>query len=312
MFTFQVSKSKGISKFMWKAIQSSAEMYRFFAGLLRMGIDRKPKMTDYWSQGLKSPFFTDDLGISGNRFVALNKCVKLSSEEDDKKNICEKEGYDRILKIRLLVDHFKDRCRSLFHPSKHICIDGRRLRFKGRHTMKQYVPCKPTPYGFRLWALADSETGYLVDFSVYYGSTGDKPEHGLTTDVVLQLVDPGPGLKLGAGYQLCVDNYYTSRVLLEKPLEKKILACGTLRRNRKGFPKQLTNSVAKSYRGDFQWVGDGRLTYYEWNDNSQAVFVSSMHPGADGSMCTQSVEKTKQLVSCPPVVPYYNKYMGRG
>ena len=52
-----------------------------------------------------------------------------------------------------------------------------------------------------------------VNFNVYYGSTGDKPEHGLTMDVALQLVDPGLRLSLGAGYQLCVDNYYTSRVL---------------------------------------------------------------------------------------------------
>lgn len=96
--------------------------------------------------------------------------------------------------------------------------------------------------------------------------------HGLTTDVVLRLVDPGLGLKLGAGYQLCVDNFYTSRILFEKLLENKILACGTLRRNGKGYPKQLANTVQKSYRGDFRWVRDGQLTYYEWNDNSQVLF----------------------------------------
>jgi hypothetical protein len=122
--------------------------------------------------------------------------------------------------------------------------------------------------------LADSETGYLVDFNVYFGA-GKKPELGLTTDCVLQLIDPGPGLKLGAGYHLCMDNFYTSRDLLNKLLDLKVLACGTIRRKRRGiYPPQLTNSVKKSYRGDFRWVRDGKLVYYEWHDNSQVFFFA--------------------------------------
>lgn len=35
-----------------------------------------------------------------------------------------------------------------------------------------------------------------------------------------------------------------------------------------------------------------------------------MHPGADGSMCLRQTQGKKQMVPCPPVVPFYNKYMG--
>lgn len=82
--------------------------------------------------------------------------------------------------------------------------------------MKQYMPCKPNPYGFKKWGLCDSETGYLVDFNVYFGAQGDKPETGLTTDVVLRLIKPEEGYGFGSGYLLCVDNYYTSRDLMQK------------------------------------------------------------------------------------------------
>lgn len=65
--------------------------------------------------------------------------------------------------------------------------------------MRQYIPSKPNPYGFKLWALADSDTGHLVDFNVYFGSDGNS-ELDLTTDCVLELIDPPTGLKLGSGY----------------------------------------------------------------------------------------------------------------
>lgn len=141
-----------------------------------MGIVRLPQINHYWSQNLGQEFFKSRLGISRERFHALSKCMKFSDPAADENNVRGEEGFDRILKIRLLVEHLKDRCRSLFQPNRYISIDERMLRFKGRHTLKQYIPCKPDPYGFKLWALADSETGYLVDFNVYFGSTGDKPE----------------------------------------------------------------------------------------------------------------------------------------
>ena len=254
--------------------RASVIYHLFYPGLLMMGVIRLPRINDYWSHAFSLDFFRNRLGIASTRLKALSKCLKFSDPEADDKNIKGEEGYDPIIEIRLLVSHMKEKCRTLFHPDRYFSIDERMLRFKGRHSMRQYIPCKPDPYGFKLWALADSSTGYLVDFNVYFGASGDKPEVGLATKVVLDLIDPGPGLKLGAGYQLCVDNYYTSKALLEKLLEKKTLACGTLklRRNRKGFPKQLAGTVEKSYRGDFRWVRDGNLTFYEWHDNSQVLF----------------------------------------
>jgi hypothetical protein len=119
--------------------------------------------------------------------------VKFSDLEADAKNVRGKEGYDPILKIHLLVSHMKDRCRSLLQPEKYISVDEKMLRYKGCHHMKQCIPSKPKPYGFKLWALADSNTGYLVDFNVYCGAS-DTTRKGLSTDCVLELMDPGPGL----------------------------------------------------------------------------------------------------------------------
>lgn len=58
-----------------------------------------------------------DVGLSRDRFLALHKCVKFSDPAADAKNIRHQTGYDPILKIRLLVEHMKNRFRTLFQPS---------------------------------------------------------------------------------------------------------------------------------------------------------------------------------------------------
>ena len=54
--------------------------------------------------------------------------------------------------------------------------------------MKQYVPLKPVKRGFKVWAMADARNGYVYDFNVYTGATGDR-ETGLGEKVVLRLAE---------------------------------------------------------------------------------------------------------------------------
>ena len=43
------------------------------------------------------------------------------------------------------------------------------VRNKGRFSFPQHIRDKPTKWGFKLWVLADSLTGYTWDFEVYIG-----------------------------------------------------------------------------------------------------------------------------------------------
>lgn len=90
------------------------------------------------------------------------KCIKFPDIKADAANVRE-EGYDPILKIRCLVNQMKGSYRGQIQPEKYISVDERMLRFKERYHMKQYIPGKPNLYGLKLWALADSQTGYLID-----------------------------------------------------------------------------------------------------------------------------------------------------
>jgi len=72
---------------------------------------------------------------------------------------------------------------SLECPSRNLSIYESMIAFKGRSGMKQYMPMKPFKRGFKVWALADSASGYLINFEIYTG----KNSNNLTENVVLNL-----------------------------------------------------------------------------------------------------------------------------
>ena len=43
------------------------------------------------------------------------------------------------------------------------------VAFKGTSTLKQYMAMKPVKWGFKVWMLADANTGYVSEFEVYTG-----------------------------------------------------------------------------------------------------------------------------------------------
>ncbi|CAB3232803.1 unnamed protein product [Arctia plantaginis] len=62
------------------------------------------------------------------------------------------------------------------------------IAFKGRSTLKQYMPHKPIKRGFKVWVICCAVTGYMMNFDVYEGKLqGGERELGLGESVVLKL-----------------------------------------------------------------------------------------------------------------------------
>ena len=70
-------------------------------------------------------------------------------------------------------------------PGQNISIDERMVAFKGRKGKKQYIKDKPTKWGFKLWTLASSDSGYTYKFQVYTGKRLTQTNNGLGYDVVM-------------------------------------------------------------------------------------------------------------------------------
>ena len=80
---------------------------------------------------------------------------------------------------------------------------------------------------------------------IYSGKSAESGSSAGLCSRVMELMD---GLDHW-GYNLYTDNYYTSPDLYSELYKKGIHACGTLRVNRKGFPKDLVHTRKDVERG---------------------------------------------------------------
>lgn len=98
-------------------------------------------------------------------------------------------GFDRLYKVRPVVDYVKNKFLNSFLPSKNLSVDEGMIAYKGRISFRQYMPNKPSKYGIKVWMLADSSNGYVLHFNTYLGKEpGQTLVHGLGYHVVTRLV----------------------------------------------------------------------------------------------------------------------------
>ena len=84
--------------------------------------------------------------------------------------------------IESLNSSFKD----VYNLHRDVSVDEAMIPFKGRSSLKQYMPKKPVRRGIKVWMLADAENGFVTNFEVYTGKK-DAVEKGLGANVVKSL-----------------------------------------------------------------------------------------------------------------------------
>lgn len=216
------------------------------------------------------------------------------------------EGFDKLAKIRPLVNALNHRFQHEYKPSNHQAVDESVVRFKGRSALKQYAPMKPIKRGFKVWCRADSETGYLCEFQVYEGKFSERPPNvTLGEHVVLSLCG-----NLEENTEVYFDNFFTTTKLMEKLSEKHVLAAGTVRTNRKDIPIEIKEDQ-KLRRGEYIWRAKGQLSAYQWRDNRNVTMLSNFHDPCEVVEVSRTLSSGAKVgVACPKVVSEYNKYMG--
>ena len=145
----------------------------------------------------------------------------------------------------------------MYSPGKNVSVDEAMIPFKGRSSLKQYMPQKPVKRGIKVWALADAANGFMANFQVYTGKQGNGVERGLGANVVKTLTKP----YLNSFRHIYFDNFFTGIDLLLDLQHSNLYGCGTIRVNRKGFPKELKPTAKKGFkeRGESKTVQDENL-----------------------------------------------------
>uniref|UniRef100_A0A1A7YLU1 Si:ch73-353p21.4 n=1 Tax=Iconisemion striatum TaxID=60296 RepID=A0A1A7YLU1_9TELE len=198
-------------KFVWRALTLS-DFFIFMAILIFTSLVSVHHRADYWRKvwPYNFPFPADKM--TRDRFEAILWSLHLSNPEEDEENERKRNtaDYDRLFKIKPLYTDMVTACQAHFQPYQMISIDERMVASKARHSMKQYQKDKPTKWGYKLFVLTDSSTGFTWNFFVYTGKSVSTTGQGLSYSSVLDLL---PFSMLDRGYMLFVDNFYTSPAL---------------------------------------------------------------------------------------------------
>ena len=272
--------------------------------MILMGINHLPEIHDYWSTNEYRHYVPIADRISQNRFEQIT-CYLHFTDNDSLPSRGE-EGYFQLQKVDPVINHLKDKFKSVYYPHCEVSIDEAMIPFKGRSSMKQYFPLKPVKCSFKVWAMSDATNGYMCDFDVYTGAT-DGREVALGEKVVLLLFDS----IMGRHHQLFFDNYFTSVNLLSTLLNKGTYTCGTIRTNRKQYLAEISEEVKKSSRGESAFRQCGNLVATAWKDKKVVNIASTLADPADHTTVTRRQKDGTQLdVQCRLCVALYNKYIG--
>ncbi|KAJ8381867.1 hypothetical protein SKAU_G00026450 [Synaphobranchus kaupii] len=122
-------------------------------------------------------------------------------------------------------------------------------------------------------------------------------------DLHLTLMKP---VYLGTGYNLYVDNFYTSPKLFKHLYALNIAACGTYRDNGKECPRAQSNAMTRKE------PRDGPLLFVKWMDTREVSVCSTIHAAFSGHTVQRRAKNswTAKSIPCPTPIVEYNQHMG--
>ena len=244
--------------------------------------------------------------MSSRRFELILKFLHLNDSEKQQRR--GEPGYDKLFKVRPLLDLLLKAFKDMYIPTQFLSIDESMISFKGRLFFLQYLPGKPHKWGLKAWVLADSSNGYTWGWKLYTGKEGDRGDHGLAHQVVLELLDD-PRLE-GKGYIVFTDNFYTSPALFRHLATKGFGACGTAHRNRCGIPDVVRDTQLK--KGEVVSTKDGDLLALKWHDKRDVIMLSTYHSDemVTKTRRSRAAKGGVEEIQKPQVVEDYNQHMG--
>lgn len=304
VFATQKNPNKGLAL-------SRDELDQFLGTVTFMSICRLPRSRLYWAAESRVPTVADTM--SRDRWEAIKANLHFNNNDDmPPPNDPHK---DRLFKVRPVIDFLLPKFQGI-PKTQALCVDEQMVPFKGRSSLKQYIPSKPHKWGYKVFLLCDPQ-GMVHSFEIYTGridAVPGEPDIGASGNIVLKL---SQNIQPGLNHLLFCDNWFTSLKLFSSLSKKDVHCLGTVRANRlQGCPLPSDASLKKKGRGsfeEFETVVDAtKLIALKWYDN-RAVTTLSTFAGAEPVTSVGRWERSKKMtvqVECPSAVSIYNKFMG--
>ena len=291
---------------------TTAEMEKFLGILVTMSIIKLPRQRMYWSSETRIPAVADVM--SSRQFEKIKRYLHFVDNNTELPKT--DPNYDKLFKVRSLIDAVVGNCRKIPQEEKH-SIDEQILPTKGRSSLKQYLPNKPNKWGIKVWARC-GVSGIVYDFEIYCGKNGSNVDEipGLLMggNVVYRLTR---SLPLGVNHKVYFDNFFSSANIMLKLTEDKLWAIATIRKDRLKDAKPLLKNekeLKKEGRGSSDHVVDANsgICIVRWYDNNIVQLISN-YAGYDlGTKARRWSKKDTEFIEIdrPKIVEDYNAHMG--
>lgn len=287
------------------------EIRAFLGILVIMGYHILPQIELYWSTdpGFRVEEVASVMPIK--RFKNIMRALHLNDNTQQPQP--GNPDFDKLYKLRPLLNLLGNNFQTNAKNSSSQSVDESMILFNGGSTLKQYMPLKPIKRGYKVWCRCDSQSGYLYEFEIYTGKTGQGTETGLGAKVVKNLTRKL--MEEEFEKHVTFDNFFTDTALLQYLHENGLFATGTVRRNRSDLPTIIKNTKnLKLAKGNFKWRTKKDVAFTVWQDTKEVLILSTaFHPKIANTHVTRTQKDgSKKLINCPRAVQQYTKRMGGG
>lgn len=282
------------------------EMRAFLALLLLTRISKRSSFELYWSTDPLIDMKGFREVMSRDRFMVILQFFHLVNNDNQLPR--GDANYDKAFKIRSIIDYLVPKWQMYFGPDKELSVDESMIPFKGRTSLMQYMPAKPTKWGLKAWGLADAETGYMYNWKLYLGKDGGRPaDVPLGTHVVQTLAEP----LFDKGHVIYMDNFFSSPALYKLLADNQTGACGTLRANRIGVPDQIKRAQPRAGQPPVT-ARDGQILFISWYDKKVVNLITTVHSAVTYRKQVKSKQNPEHVreVDKPCAIQSYSQHMG--
>ncbi|CAF4192844.1 unnamed protein product [Rotaria sp. Silwood2] len=190
----------------------------------------------------------------------------------------------------------------LLTPGEFLTVDEQLIPTRGRCNFRQYIPSQPGKYGVKIFWCCDSSMSYPLNGEVYLGRQPEKSAATQATNRISNLVKRLVHPWINTGRTVTTDNYFTSVELAEDLLGMNTTLVGTMRRNKKGIPRELQPDRQRPEELSI-FCFDRQLTLVSYAPKKRhaMILLSSMHH----DKVVDNDQKNK-----PDIILYYNDTKG--
>ena len=175
-------------------------------------------------------------------------------------------------------------------------IDESLLLWKGRLSRKQRILTKHAQFGFKMYSVNESESGYIYKSLLYTGKEMTEKLAGdykcVATKIVMDLMQD----LLDIGHTLFIDNWHSSFELSKLLLSHSTDAVGTIRADRKDLPAEVKKKKGKKMKKGERIVLYERgknVMVTQWRDNKDVSMMSTCVN--DGTVIVKRAGKDKEI-----------------